>query len=349
MKYKFNSYCLNAFLAFRYVPKPNISWIHEKNIFSFFKKPTLEKKIGVKNYKDIIYNLSKISKKYQNKKTGILLSSGIDSAIIAKFLPKNTCAYTIKFIAPNYIDEVDQAVKIANYLNINHKVVEVRWRDYEAAKNELMLHKKSPLHPAEIAIYLAALEAKKDGVDYLFSGGGADATFGGMDRLLSIDWNYKDFIKRYNFTNPKNILKEHVDITNVYKKYKIKNSIDVENFLKEVFGLGTAQMFDNAIIAAGCEAVAPFSKLFLDDKLNIDRIRNGESKYILGETYKALYPSLKMCNKIPFVRPMDQWMKSWNDVHRLEFKQNIDFDSLTGEQKWLIYCLQEFMDLLEKE
>ena len=37
--------------------------------------------------------------------TGILLSGGIDSAILASYLPAGAEAYTIRFVAPGAIDE----------------------------------------------------------------------------------------------------------------------------------------------------------------------------------------------------------------------------------------------------
>jgi len=348
MKLKFNPYCLSLYLAFRYVPKPNVSWSKQKKIIPSLPKFEEAKKIRIKNSQDIITNLKKITKKYQNKKVGILLSSGIDSAIVAYFLPKQTQAYTIKFVAPKAIDESQHASKIAKYLGIKHKTVLVSWKDYQLAKDKLMLHKKSPLHPSETAIYYAALQAKKDGIYDLFVGGGADALFGGMDKLLSKDWEYQEFINRYNFLNPKKILKTPADITNIYKKYKLGNSINVIEFLKVVFGLGTIQMFENAIYAASCNIIAPYEDFVLGIPLDIKRIRNGEPKYLLKEVYKKLYPSIKPLDKIPFARPMDQWFKNWKDLHRPEFRKDIDLGSLTGDQKWLVYSLQEFMDLYDK-
>lgn len=349
MKYTFDPQSLSYYLAFRYLPKSGISWIKEKNIEPLLPEYKVENKIKIKNAQDIIKNLSAIAKKFQNKKVGILLSSGIDSAIIASFLPKHTQAYTIKFLASNAVDESSHAAEIARFLSLDHHVVDLRWQDYLVAQDKLMLNKKAPLHPAEIAIYFAALQAKKDGVTELFVGSGADATFGGMDKLLSKDWGYQEFIDRYNFITPKNILQEPMDITEIYDKYKSGNSIDVQKFIKEVFGLSTEQMFKNAIEVAGCNIVAPFEEFILDVPLDIKRIRQGEPKYILREVYQILFPSLELYNKIPFARPMQEWMSSWQGLNRPEFRKNIDINSLTGEQKWLLYSLEMFMNLVESE
>lgn len=349
MKIKFNSLCLSYYLAFRYLPKNNLSWIDKKNI-----KPNLHKynnitTIGIKNSDDITKNLKNIIQKYKNKKNGILLSSGIDSIILAYFLPKNTTAYTIKFIAPNAIDESIHASIIAKHLGLKHKIVEVSWKDYQSKLNKLMIHKKAPLHPAEIGIYCGAAKARKDGVDNLFVGCGADALFGGLDKLLSKDWEYKEFVNRFNSINPKIILKNPSSVNSIYQKYNKNNLIDVTKFIKDILNPQTEQMFTNAITTAGCKIVAPYEKFYLTKPLDIKKIRKGESKYLLKEVYNKLYPDIKSLEKIPFARPMDQWMKNWNDIHRPEFRDDINIEELTGEQKWLIYCLQKFMDLIDKK
>lgn len=348
MGYKFEPYCLSSYLAFRYVVKPNLSWIAEKKIVSSFPKLENKDKIKVKTPSDIVSALQKTIREHQNKKIGILLSSGIDSAIVASFLPKQAKAYTVRCLPPNPIDESVQAQKIANHLSISHKIIDVSWQDYQAAIDKLMRHKKSPLHPAEIAIYYGALAAKQDGVEVLFTGGAADSVFGGLDKLLSKDWGYQEFIERYNFLNPAIILKQPADITDIYAKYKSGNLVDVQQFLKVVFGTGTVQMFENAINSAGCQMISPFSRFVLDAPLDIQRIRNGEPKYLLKNVYNKLYPSIKPLEKIPFARPMNEWLNSWQDLHRPEFRKDIRIDTLTGEQKWLVYCLQRFLDLIEE-
>lgn len=347
MKNYFNPHCLSYYLGLRFIPDNKISWIKNKKILT--NLPTTKiKKDTITNSQDIIRKISTITKKYQNKKVGILLSSGIDSIIIASFLPKQTQAYTVRFLAKNSIDESIYAAKIAKHLGLKHKIITVQWKDYLRYKKKLMLNKNSPLHPVEVGIYCAALQAHKDGISNLFTGCGADATFGGLDKLLSQKWTYKKFINRYNFLDPKLILKKPANINNIYKKYKKGRYIEIQKFIKEVFGLQTEQLFHNAISTAQCKIIAPFEKMKLSIPLDINRIKNGEPKYLLYEVYKKLYPTIKPNPKIPFARPMDEWMKDWNDIHRPEFRKDINIKELTGEQKWLVYCLQDFMDLIEK-
>lgn len=341
---KFNSYCLNSFLTFRYIVDKNQYW--KSDIKPTYPNVSINDQIGVKNASevyDILKSLTKI-----DASTGIFLSGGIDSAILASFLPKKSKAYTIRFIADGAIDESQMAALYAEKMGLDLKVIEVHWEDYKELSAELMLNKKAPLHATEVAMFKAAKIAKDDGINTLIVGNGADSTFGGMDKLMSKDWTFDEFINRYSFINPKLVLKDTVSLKSVYEAYKTKNGIDVQGFLKVVHGIGIIQTFENSIHSAACKILAPYESIFLDDTLDIERIRNGESKYILREVFKKIYPDIDIPEKIPFARPMDQWLKDWGGPKRPEFKDNLNLDQFTGDQKWLIYNLEEFLDLIEQ-
>ena len=77
-------------------------------------------------------------------------------------------------------------------------------------------------------------------------------------------------------------------------------------------------------------------------KLDLNRIRNGESKYLLREVFKKKYKNLPKIRKIAFARPLDQWFYSWKGPKRNEFKKSLNINNYNGNQKWLIYCLEYF-------
>jgi len=85
----------------------------------------------------------------------------------------------------------------------------------------------------------------------------------------------------------------------------------------------------------------------MDAPLNLARIRGGDSKYILRQLFKDIYPGIDVPDKIPFARPMDQWLLSWPGPCRQEFKERLDMGLFTGDQKWLIYCLERFLNIFE--
>ncbi|MDP2035965.1 MAG: asparagine synthase C-terminal domain-containing protein [Ignavibacteria bacterium] len=339
----YNSFCLSSFLAFRYVVKDGLSW--KDGISPIFPKLSKKDQTGVASAEEVINvfrNQLRIT-----KNTGILLSAGIDSAILASFLPAGTKAYTIRFIAEGAVDESEGAAVFADKMSLSHTVVDVFWEDYLKYSDILMKRKKSPLHAIEVALYKAALTAKQDGIDQLIVGNGADSTFGGMDKLLSKDWTYEEFKKRYTFVEPSDVLKDFEDIDEVYRPYKKEAGIEVSAFLKTVHGIGIVQTFNNAIEAAGCKVLTPYESLFLDAHLDIERIRNGESKYILRKVFENGFPNYSIPEKIPFARPMDQWLSNWEGPSRPEFLDNIDIKKFTGDQKWIIYCLERFMNLFD--
>ena len=57
-------------------------------------------------------------------------------------------------------------------------------------------------------------------------------------------------------------------------------------------------------------------------KLNLNRVRNGEPKYIIREAFEILYKNdnVDLTNKIPFTRPTDIYMNKYTNRHIIMFK-----------------------------
>ena len=211
-----------------------------------------------------------------------------------------------------------------------------------------MRRKKAPLHAIEVALHKAALAAKADGLDTLIVGNGADSTFGGMDKLLSRDWTLEEFYRRYTFVDPFQALREPVDLRSVYQPYlKADGFIDVQRFLKTVHGLGIIQSFECAIHSAGLALLEPFEQLRYVRPLDLARNRAGESKYLLKALFSRLFAGMVPPEKIPFARPMDTWLADWTGPGRPEFKAGASWSSFTGDQRWLLHVLEQFLDLLD--
>jgi len=166
---------------------------------------------------------------------------------------------------------------------------------------------------------------------------------------LSKDWTLNDFIKRYTFIEPEIVLHNPISMKDIYEEFLFQNKLDVQKFLKVIFGRDTLGAFTNGITSAGCYIISPYSYLNLTIPLDLDRIRKGETKYILREIFNQLYPEIEIPDKIAFARPMDQWLSYWEGPNRVEFLDNIDINQFTGNQKWLIYCLDRFMHLFNND
>jgi len=148
---------------------------------------------------------------------------------------------------------------------------------------------------------------------------------------------------------PNEALVNPVSILDIYEEYKEgNNKIDYISFLKYTHGLGVVQAFDNAIRSADCKTIEPYEHLKLETPLDLNRIRNGEPKYILYELFRKRYPDMMEVKKIPFARPMDQWLKDWSGPRRSEFLQGC-IGKMTGDQKYLVYTLEMFLNLIDEK
>ena len=90
----------------------------------------------------------------------------------------------------------------------------------------------------------------------------------------------------------------------------------------------------------------PYARLVMADPLDMHRVRNGEPKYLVRELYAMKYPELEIPFKIPMPRPVDYIFKDWEGPTRAEFRDDIPMDKLTGNQKWQLWCAEQFLNLL---
>ncbi len=88
-------------------------------------------------------------------KAALALSGGIDSAILAKFMPEGSTAYTFRCLVPGkkVEDESERAAHYAEICKLNHKIIDIYWEDVESVVDKLMLRKGSPIHSIETQIY----------------------------------------------------------------------------------------------------------------------------------------------------------------------------------------------------
>ena len=343
---KIDSFCLSSYLAFRYVAKRDCTWL--PGICPEFPSPPGGDPISVGTSREILSALRELlDNNSGHEDTAIFLSGGIDSAILAALLPEGSKAYTINFVSTSGVKEAERAIEHASTCGLNHCVVDVTWDDYEFYEEELMIHKKAPLHAVEVALYKAASVARDDGVKSIVLGNGADSTFGGLDKLLSVDWPFEEFIDRYTFVKPDDVLAESCDIREVYEPYRVGENIDYVGFLKTVHGMGVIQAFNNAIHSVGLDIVEPFEGLKLKGQLDLNRIRSGEPKYLLVEVFNQLFPNLEPPTKVAFARPMDEWLSDYKKPLSSVFKADLDLTDFSGDQKYLIHCLDKFILLLE--
>ena len=340
------NFCMSSYLAFRYVAARDTGF-NERLIPDYPQKPTKDI-TGVANADDIDRVIQQFLAENFDSTTGILLSGGMDSAIIAAYLPAKTKAYSIRFIAPDAVDETIMASRYAECYNLDFKTVDVTWEDYLKTGPALMKGRKAPLHQIEAAVYKAAKAAKQDGITKLLMGNGSDYLFGGLTGLLSRDWTFDELVERYTIVKPEQALINPESIIPVYERFRTgPNDIDFFGFLEDIHGIASIPSFENPLSLAGVRSLEPYESMLLSVPLDIKRIRQGDSKYFIRELFRRKYPEIIPPEKIPFKRPMDQWLDSWDGPERPEFIRGCT-SHMKGDQKWLVFCLEWFLDLIDE-
>ncbi len=340
-------YCMSSYLALRYIEKDDMDFypgMHHKNI----KPIPDDQRISVHTSEDIDCEIGKQIAQFRDRKKGILLSGGMDSAIVASYL-RNSDAYTFRFLGGSYQKgELERAEYYAKYYNLNLHYVDIDWDTVITHLESVMKAKAAPVHSIEPQILQAALQAKTDGIEVMFVGESSDLIFGGMDGLLVKDWTFEEFMNRYIFTKPEDVLAESESIQYVFERYRMEgDKIDFLTFMDEIFSIESSSSYLNAFSVAEMPYYDPYAKLKMDDELDLYRVRHGEPKYLIRELMGKKYPEFSVPNKIPMPRPVDTYFKNWRGPVRPEFRKDIDMNKLDGNQKWQLYCLEKFLEMNE--
>lgn len=338
---------MSSFLMFRSLLKNDISF--KKDLIPSIADLDFERE-PVKDSNQLHDSLKRqVEEATKDGKAALMLSGGIDSAILAKYMPKGSIAYTLKCIVPGIevVDETKLAAKYAKACGLEHRIIEVYWEDYLEYIDPLMELKGAPFHSIEPQIFKAALRAKSEGFERLIFGENADIIFGGFDGLLSKDWTIGEFIDRYSHVLPYKVLKEWELIMEPFVKHQENGIIKTHEFLNDVFRLESTGSYLNACEAGDIEFVAPFSKTYLNDELDYARVRRGENKYLIREVFSALYSGMPIPSKTPMPRPVAEWLKNWDGPIRDEFWPN-STKNMTGDQKWLVFILEKFLNKIEE-
>jgi len=289
-----------------------------------------------------------VARACEGGRAALALSGGIDSAILARFMPKGSVAYTFKCVVPGMevVDETPGAARYAEACGLEHRVIEIYWEDYEKLAPILMKHKGAPIHSIEVQICKASIRALEDGFDTLIFGESADVNFGGQDGLLSRDWTVPQYIDRYSYLLPYKALKDSEIVAKPFLDYSKDGYIDAHEFNRHAYYEESMGSYQNASETAGIKLAAPFTKTYLNPPLDYRRIRGGENKYMVREVFHRLYPDFLVPRKVPMPRPMNEWMKDWKGPVRGEFWPHCT-DEMTGDQKWLVWALEKFLDIID--
>ena len=90
----------------------------------------------------------------------------------------------------------------------------------------------------------------------------------------------------------------------------------------------------------------PYAQCKMDVPIDYCRIRNGENKYLVREVFSRLYENFEIPKKTPMPRPMNEWFADWEGPKRPEFWPHCT-DDMTGDQKWLVWALEKFLNTID--
>ena len=338
-------FCLSSYIAFRYIWRAEMEFadgLHHKLI----QLIPDEERIPVASANDIDREIQKqfdsLYELFPN--IGILLSGGMDSAILASYLHEGSHAYTFTANGTAVFDaDQERAAQYCRKFGLKHHLVDISFDDYKAITPIVMKTKCAPVHSIEPQIYKAAQMAIADGVDLIIVGESSDLIFGGMDKLLAKDWRFDEFVKRYTFLEPELVLTNPVSQLALFEQYRQGEYIDFMRFMDEVFSVESSSSYLNAFGTANLPYYDPYARLIMRDEHDLNRVRNGEPKYLIRNLYAMKYPENQIPDKIPMPRPVDFIFRDWEGPKRPEFRQDIPMQNLTGNQKWQLWCAEQFL------
>ncbi len=285
-------YCMSSYLAFRYIEDDRKDF-HDKLHHKNFRPVPSNEKIPVHTADDIDRAIERQFEKLRDKKLGILLSGGMDSGNLAAYM-EGCDAYTFRFLGGSFqSEELERAELFAESYHLKLHYADISWKTVELYTDAVMEAKAAPVHSIEPQIFQAALQAKDDGIEMMIIGESSDLVFGGMDQLLGRDWLFDDFMDRYLFIKPDEVLNHPVSMQYLFERYRIDtDKINYRKFLDEVFAIESSGSYWNALGAAKMPYYDPYALLSMADELDLSRIRNGEPKYLIRELFAKKYPDI---------------------------------------------------------
>ena len=338
--------CMSMFLMYRYLYDEAVNFgLPYKNYDVTFPRTPIADGAEL-----IEFLRAKIGAATADGKATLALSGGIDSAILARFMPPGSTAYTFRCRVPGkaVVDESERAAHYAELCGLKHKVIDIYWEDVEAVVDELMLHKGAPIHSIETQIYIAARQVLADGFTKFIFGENADIIYGGHDGLLSKDWLFGEFVERYAYVLPYRVLREPQMPLAPFLEFETDGRIDVHAFIEKYYRQESTASYINACEAAGVDFIAPYALTRLAKPLDYARVRAGESKYVVREAFRRLYPNESIPKKTPMPRPVNEWFEGWHGPTRREFLPHCH-EALDGNRRWMLWALERFLNQLDRK
>mgnify|MGYP001851931913 CR=1 FL=1 len=81
----------------------------------------------------------------------------------------------------------------------------------------------------------------------------------------------------------------------------------------------------------------------MNTQLDLERVRNGNNKYIVRDLFAKLYPDFGQPKKLPLPRALSIWLKDYQGPKNKEFVEGCTAN-MTPDQKWYVMSLDYFLN-----
>ena len=116
--------------------------------------------------------------------------------------------------------------------------------------------------------------------------------------------------------------------------------------MENLFADESLNSYINPCRCEGVDLIAPYAQLRMGNPLDINRVKHGDSKYLIRELHRIRYPGMEPPDKKPMPRAVGAWLQEWNGPKHSIFKE-LDINSFSSDQKWMLFALENFAHLIE--
>lgn len=256
-------------------------------------------------------------------KIGVFLSGGFDSGIVGALAKKHKDPAQIQYLSVGYDikeveDETPFAIQLAQYLNVNHEVLQLKSEDIPTLFQASSIITEDPIQDPVVLPSILLAQHAATFTKVILTGDGSDELWGGYSRFDHFQGSIYDYLPSTTVFQPNEL---------GLKKYPSSylNELDLPDdqlpALDQIFRLEISNRMrnyhlsriDKIIMDAGVEARCPFLdihmlNLGLEIPAQIKR-PNGLPKGLLINAFTDMLPSwLINRKKQPFSLPIRQWL-----------------------------------------
>ncbi|MBW3468311.1 asparagine synthase (glutamine-hydrolyzing) [Arthrospiribacter ruber] len=256
---------------------------------------------------------------------GILLSGGIDSALVAavaqKYSNEPLKAFTIGFEGEHSEDEIEDAAETARILGLEHQFRKISFSDFLQIFKKCIEIVEEPLATSSMIPMYFLSELASEHVKVVLTGQGADEPLGGypryqseliLDRIpMPIQKLTKNIFGSFNFKNDRisrgiATIGIENEIQRFLTNYQVFNESEIEKLIG-VKGINYSDSFEYYYKVLGCKSKQhPVERMMaLDTRMNLsDDLLNYTDKITMNFALECRVPILDL-ELVNFIESLD--------------------------------------------